>query len=103
MLRRPVESGEYTAAAYRAACDRLGVSQSMGRVACALDNAAIESFFSTLEHELLSRRRFATKAEARTAVAGWIDRYNRTRRHSTLGMRSPVDHEVAAHPDGQAA
>ena len=68
----------------------------MGRVGSALDNAAAESFFSTLEHELLSRRQFATRDEARHVVAGWIDRfYNRIRRHSTTGMRSPIDYELA--------
>jgi putative transposase len=76
----------------------------MGRVGSALDNAAAESFFSTLEHELLSRRQFATRDEARRVVAGWIDRfYNRIRRHSTLGMRSPVDHELAAAAEARAA
>jgi len=60
-------------------------------------NAAAELFFSTLEHELLSRRQFATRDEARHVVAGWIDGfYNRILRPSTLGMRSPADHELAA-------
>ena len=49
---------------------------------------------STLEWELLSRQRFATKVEARRAVAGFIDRYNRLRRHSTCAMRSPIDFEA---------
>jgi len=76
----------------------------MGRVGSALDNAAAESFFSTLEHELLSRRQFATRDEARAAVAGWIDRfYNRIRRHSSAGMRSPIDHELAAAAAAAAA
>lgn len=86
---------EYTAGRYRAACKRLGVTQSMGRVGSALDNAAAESLFSTLEFELLSKRTFATKAQARREVATWIDRYNRTRRHSACGMRSPIDYEAA--------
>jgi len=85
---------EYTAAGFQAACRRLGITQSMGRVGSALDNAAAESFNSTLEHELLSRRHFATKAEARREVATWIDGfYNRRRRHSSCEMRSPVDYE----------
>jgi putative transposase len=91
------QGSEYTADLFGAACRNLGVTQSMGRVGSALDNAAAESFFSTLEHELLSRRQFATRAEARAAVAGWIDGfYNRIRRHSSAGMRSPIDHELAA-------
>jgi putative transposase len=85
---------EYTAELFQGACQRLGVTQSMSRVGSALDNAACESFFSTLEFELLSKRRFATKADARQHVARWIDRYNRHRRHSACGMRSPVDYEA---------
>lgn len=88
------KGSEYTADPYTAACRRLGVTQSMGRVGSALDNAAAESFNSTLEFELLSRRRFATKAQARQEVAAFIDRYNRVRRHSSCEMHSPVDYEA---------
>ena len=66
----------------------------MGRlVGSALDNPAAESFNSTLEHELLSRRYFGTKEQARREVAGFIDRYNNRRRHSTCEMKSPVAFE----------
>ena len=85
---------EYTAGRFRAACAALGVTQSMGRVGSALDNAAAESFFSTLEFECLRKHPFATKAEARRAVANYIDRYNRIRRHSSCEMKSPVDYEA---------
>ncbi|HZC11627.1 MAG TPA: integrase core domain-containing protein, partial [Mycobacterium sp.] len=57
----------------------------MGRTGSALDNAVSESFNSTLEFELLSRRHFATREQARHAVAAWIDEYNNDRRHSTNG------------------
>jgi putative transposase len=104
VLRRSIEPSEYSSGLFGAACRSLGVVQSMGRVGSALDNAAAESFFSTLEHELLARRQFATRDEARTAVAGWIDGfYNRIRRHSSTGMRSPVDYELAATAGTQAA
>jgi putative transposase len=89
------QGSEYTAGAFRAACGRLGISQSMGRVGSALDNAVIESWHSTLEFELRRLERFATKADARVQVAAWIDDYNRRRRHSALGMRSPMDYEHA--------
>jgi transposase InsO family protein len=86
---------QYTSDAFATACAALGITRSNGRVGSALDNAAAESFFSTLEFELLAGRRFATRLEARRAVAGWIDRwYNRRRRHSTLGMRSPIEFEL---------
>ena len=89
------QGSEYTARTFRQACGRLGICQSMGRPGSALDNAVIESWHSTLEFELRSLRKFATRAEARAAVAAWIEDYNHLRRHSALGMRSPVDYERA--------
>jgi len=86
---------EYTAGLVRQACERLGICQSMGRPGSALDNAVIESWHSTLEFELRSLERFATKAQARTRVSAWIDDYNTARRHSALGMMSPLDYEQA--------
>jgi putative transposase len=65
----------------------------MGRVGSALDNAVIESWHSTLEFELRRLEHFATTAVARTRVAAWIDEYNRDRKHSACGMRSPIDYE----------
>ncbi len=88
------QGSEYTGLVFRQACQRLGIRQSMGRPGSALDNAAIESWHSTVEFELRSLEFFATKAIARTRVAGWIDEYNRERRHSALGMRSPVTFEL---------
>lgn len=85
---------EYTAELFAAACRRLGVTQSMGRVGSCFDNAASESFHSTLEFELLRKQRFATRAQARAAVAGYIDRYNRTRRHSWCEMQPPIEFEA---------
>jgi putative transposase len=93
VLRRLVESGEYSAHTFRAACGRLGITQSMGRPGSALDNAAIESWHSTLEFELRAVEHFATKAQARARVAAWIEDYNTTRRHSALGMLSPLAYE----------
>jgi putative transposase len=98
------QGSEYTARAFRDACERMGIKQSMGRVGSALDNAVIESWHSTLEFELRSQQRFTTKAEARTKIAAWIDEYNRDRKHSSIGMRSPIDYELAARePDTQDA
>jgi putative transposase len=86
---------EYTARTFRQACQRLSVCQSMGRPGSALDNAVIESWHSTLEFELRSLHQFATRTAARAAVAAWIEDYNHVRRHSALGMVSPVDYERA--------
>jgi transposase InsO family protein len=87
------QGSEYTAGLVRAACERLGIVQSMGRPGSALDNAVIESWHSTLEFELRSLEAFATRAAARAKVAAWIEDYNTCRRHSALGMMSPVDYE----------
>jgi transposase InsO family protein len=89
------QGSEYTARAVRQACQRLSVTQSMGRPGSALDNAVIEAWHSTLEFELRRIEHFATKAAAQAKVAAWIDDYNRHRRHSALTMMSPVDYERA--------
>jgi transposase InsO family protein len=88
------QGGETTpATSSRPPALRAGVIQSMGRTGSALDNAAAESFNSTLEFELLSRQASATRTQARHAVAAWIDHYNTRRRHSTTdrltGPRRP--------------
>src|SRR3954467_7094776 len=67
----------------------------MGRVGSALDNAAIDSWHSTLEFELRRLEHFTTRAQARQAVAAWIEDYNHDRRHSALGMLCPVAYEQA--------
>lgn len=84
----------YTANDFTALCRRLGIVQSMGRVGSCFDNAAAESFFSTLEHEVQSRHHFATRAEAQTTIVSWVvDFYNSRRRHSSAGRQSPIDFE----------
>jgi transposase InsO family protein len=87
------QGSEYTAGAFRAACQRLSICQSMGRPGSALDNAVIEAWHSTVEFELRRIEHFATKAQAKAKAAAWIEDYNTTRRHSALGMRSPVAYE----------
>jgi putative transposase len=85
---------EYTAATFDAACTRLGVVQSMGRVGSALDNAAAEAVNSTIKVELVHRRRFTTRAAARAEIGGWISGfYNTRRRHSACGGLSPINYE----------
>jgi len=73
----------------------MGVTQSMGRVGSALDNAAIESWHSTLEFELRDLEHFTTKAQARRRIPAWIEEYNHDRRHSSVGMVSPIAYELA--------
>ena len=75
-------------------CKEAGIRASMGSVGDAYGNAMCESFFATLECELLERRKFRTKAEARMAVFEFIEGwYNPGRRHSALGYRSPINFE----------
>lgn len=89
------QGSEYTAGDFRDACTRCGMNQSMGRPGSGLDNAVIESWHSTLEFELRSLEHFTSRAQARTAVAAWIDEYNTVRRHSALHMTSPLAWELA--------
>jgi putative transposase len=87
---------QYTSYAFGKRCREAGVMPSMGSVGDAYDNAMAESFFATLERELLSRRRFRSQAEAKMAVFEWIEGwYNLHRRHSALGYRSPSNYERA--------
>jgi len=89
------QGSEYTAGPFRTACTRVGVTQSMGRVASALDNAVIESWHSTLEFELRELEHFTTKAQAYARIPAWIEEYNHDRRHSSIGMISPIAYEHA--------
>lgn len=88
---------QYTSVAFGSRCREAGVRPSMGSVGDCYDNALCESFFATLECELLDRRRFASQAEARRAVFEFIEGwYNPHRRHSALGQLSPVAFEKRA-------
>ena len=85
---------QYTSIAFGLRCKEVGVRPSMGSVGDAYDNAMCESFFATLECELLDRKRFQTQAEARMAVFDFIEGfYNPRRRHSALGQISPLNFE----------
>lgn len=85
---------QYTSLAFGRRCEELGVRPSMGSVGDAYDNAMAESFFATLECELLDRTRFQTPAEAEPAVFSWIEAwYNTKRRHSSIGYLSPNEFE----------
>lgn len=85
---------QYTSFAFGKRCQEMSVVPSVGSVGDAYDNAMAESFFATLECELLDRRSFRTQAEAKLAVFEWLEGwYNPRRRHSSLGYRSPVQFE----------
>jgi putative transposase len=100
-MRRPKEvihhsdhGCQYTSYAFGKRCREAGIMPSMGTVGDAYDNAMAESFFATLEREVLNRRRFKSQAEAKMAIFDWLEGwYNPHRRHSALGRRSPVNYE----------
>jgi putative transposase len=88
------QGSQYTSIAFGARCRQAGVRPSMGSVGDCYDNAMCESFFATLECELLDRHRFRSQAEARMAVFEFIEGwYNPRRRHSAIGYLSPVNYE----------
>jgi putative transposase len=88
---------QYTSYAFGKRCIEAGIKPSMGSVGDAYDNAMAESFFATLEREIIDRHRFRSQVEARMAVFTWIESwYNPHRRHSSLGYRSPMNYERQA-------
>lgn len=103
--RRPTEvihhsdqGSQYTSVAFGQRCAKMGVRPSMGSVGDAYDNAMAESFFASLECELIDRRSFQSKADARLALFTYIEGwYNPRRRHSALGRISPINFE-RSHP-----
>jgi putative transposase len=95
VLRRPFEPRQHTSLAFGGRCREAGVRPSMGSVGDAYDNAMCESFFATLECELLARRRFTSQAEARMAIFSYIEGwYNPARRHSGIRFLSPIAYEM---------
>jgi transposase InsO family protein len=85
---------QYTALAFGRTLQAAGLQGSMGRVGDALDNAVAESFFATLQTELLDRWSWSTRQQLRSAIFDYIEGfYNRHRRHSTLGYLSPAEYE----------
>jgi transposase InsO family protein len=95
---------QYTSWAFGHRLRTAGLLGSMGRVASAVDNSMMESFFGTLQRELLDRRSWTTRAELASAIFEWIEGwYNPHRRHTSIGDLSPVDYERRATAAADAA
>jgi putative transposase len=87
---------QYTSVTFGHRCREAGIAPSMGSAGDCYDNALAESFFATLECELLDRQRFRNRTEARMAIFDYLETfYNRQRRHSALEYLSPADYEQA--------
>ena len=95
---------QYTSWAFGHRLRTAGLLGSMGRVGSALDNAMMESFFGTLQRELLDRQTWATRAELARAIFEWIEAwYNPRRRHTSIDDLSPIDYEGLHTAAGDAA
>ena len=88
------QGSQYTSVSFGKRCDAAGIRPSTGSVGDCYDNALAESFFATLECELIARRRWPTKTEGKRDVFQFIEGwYNTTRRHSALDYLSPINYE----------
>jgi hypothetical protein len=94
VLRRPLESAQYTSYEFGKTLRTSGVLASMGAVGSAYDNAMVESFFASLKEELIYQRSWPTRYELEMEVFSYIEGfYNTRRRHSKLNNLSPIDYE----------
>ena len=94
-MRRPVERGQYVALIFGQRLRKAGIAQSMGSVGDCYDNAMIEAFWSRMQVELLDTRRWKTRVELANAIFEYIEIFhNRRRRHSSLGMLTPIEFEL---------
>lgn len=95
LIHHSDRGGQYACGAYQAMLTRHGMRASMSRKGDCWDNAVAENFFATLEHELITRRHWGTRRDARQAIFRYIEGwYNLKRRHSTLGYLSPAVYEA---------
>ena len=94
LIHHSDQGSQYTSLIFTRRCRVVGIDMSMGSRGDCFDNAVLESFHASLKKDLIHRRSWPTKAEARTAIFDYIETfYNRRRRHSTLGMLSPLEFE----------
>ena len=94
LLHHSDQGSQYTSEQFQRLMDDNGVTCSMSRSGNVWDNAAMESFFSSLKTELIGKKIYRSRDQAKAEIFDYIERfYNPTRRHSTLGYLSPMDFE----------
>ncbi|MFF3879160.1 transposase [Streptomyces sp. NPDC001978] len=101
MLRRPLEPGQYTSAAFAQVSDEYGIRRSMGRVGSSYDNALAESLWQGLKRETMYKKLFLTMSQARLEIFRWLTYYNTRRRHSALSYLSPLECEQQHHKEAR--
>jgi putative transposase len=94
VLRRPLEPGQYTSAAFASLASDCAVTLSLSRTGQCWDNALSESFFASFKGELTDTQAWPTRVMARRAIVEYIAWYNGTRLHSTLGYKTPAEFEA---------
>jgi putative transposase len=98
LIHHSDRGAQYVALIFTASCKEAGIETSMGKKGCAYDNSAAESFFASLKKDLIHRRSWPTREDARRAVFDYIEVfYNRQRLHTSLGDVSPEEFEIIHH------
>jgi putative transposase len=105
VLHRPVELAQFRSRKFLKALRRHNLLGSMGQVGTSADNAAVESWFSLLQKNVLNRQSWTTRDDLRMAIVIWIERtYHRRRRQRRLGRLTPIEYEtIMTTPASQAA
>ncbi|MDB9846272.1 IS3 family transposase [Acidimicrobiales bacterium] len=96
LIHHSDQGTQYTSLDFGRRCRQLGIDLSMGSVGDCYDNSMAESFFASLETELLYQHRFRSHTDARYEIMRYLDWYNTRRRHSSLDMQSPINYELTA-------
>ncbi|WP_157084364.1 integrase core domain-containing protein, partial [Millisia brevis] len=95
--------GQYTSHDIAGACGRHGLRRSMGATGICWDNAGSESLWSTVKHEYYKRHAFVSYASLTAGLDNYVRFYNHDRRHSSLGMISPIRFEISSHASRQSS